>query len=320
MDETSTESGARRPRLILHGGAGSRLEDGDRRRAVQNSLCEIRDALFEQLTEGAPADEVVVEGCRRLENDTHFNAGTGSVLQSDGAIRMSASLMDGRDEAFSGVINASRLQHPIELASHLQDRVDRVLADEGVDELMRELDVPVYDPTVRKRFEEWLRQRRDGFDSDMADVIGGGFEDGHGTIGVVARDAEGAISAGTSTGGRGFEHIGRVSDSAMPAGNYACRDAGISCTGIGEDIVDECLAARIAVRVTDGDSIHEAFETSFQEAEEHDRSFGAIGIDADGRIAWGKTTEILLAAWHDGESRGDTLDLPREGMIDGRRV
>jgi L-asparaginase len=293
------------------------MTDEDRRRTVRESLHDIRDDLYDELAEGAPADEVVVEGCRRLEDNPNFNAGTGSVLQSDGAIRMSASLMDGGDEAFSAIINASRLEHPIDLAAHLQDSKDRVLADEGVDELMRELDVPVYDPTVRKRFEEWLNQRREGFDADAAEVVGGGFEDGHGTIGVVAFDRQGDISAGTSTGGRGFEHIGRVSDSAMPAGNYACEAAGISCTGIGEDIVDECLAARIAVRVTDGAPIQEAFEMSFDEAEDRDRSFGAIGIDTEGRIAWGKTTDILLAAWHAGDDAGDTIEMSMDPTVDG---
>jgi asparaginase (EC 3.5.1.1) len=65
-------------------------------------------------------------------------------------------------------------------------------------------------------------------------------EAGRGTMGVVALDSEGQLAVGTSTGGKGFERIGRVSDSAMPAGNYATHHAAVSCTGIGEDIIDEC--------------------------------------------------------------------------------
>jgi L-asparaginase len=62
----------------------------------------------------------------------------------------------------------------------------------------------------------------------------------------------------------------------MPAGNYATQKAAISCTGIGEDIIDECLAARIVVRVTDGLSLAQAFERSFGEAYHHRRDFGAL--------------------------------------------
>ncbi|MGQ9836530.1 MAG: isoaspartyl peptidase/L-asparaginase [Cyanobacteriota bacterium] len=65
-----------------------------------------------------------------------------------------------------------------------------------------------------------------------------------GTIGAVALDQQGQIFVGTSTGGRGVERLGRVSDSTTPAGTHASTEAGVSCTGVGEDILDECLAAR----------------------------------------------------------------------------
>jgi L-asparaginase len=128
----------------------------------------------------------------------------------------------------------------------------------------------------------------------------------------VALDQHGHLAAGTSTGGKGFERIGRVSDSAMPAGNYATEQAAISCTGIGEDIIDECLAARIVVRVTDGLALNQAFERSFAEAQSRHRDLGAIGIDRTGAICWGKTSEILLAAYHDGAQMGDSLEMPLE--------
>ncbi|NEP20266.1 MAG: isoaspartyl peptidase, partial [Leptolyngbya sp. SIO4C1] len=118
------------------------------------------------------------------------------------------------------------------------------------------------------------------------------------------------LAAGTSTGGKGLERIGRVSDSAMPAGNYANADAGISCTGIGEDIIDECLAPRLVIRVSDGFSLQQALEKSFTEATQNQRDFGAIGLDRRGTIGWGKTSDVLLAAFHTGRRVDDTLTLP----------
>jgi L-asparaginase len=286
------------PKLIIHGGAGNTLDSKGSLDQVRQSLYDIINAVYPMLLNGDSAIAAVVKGCELLENDPRFNAGTGSVLQSDGQIRMSASIMDGDRQSFSGVINTARVKNPIYLAQALQNSDDRVLSDYGAVELIRELGIPVFNPLTDQRLEEWIEERKTNFSRKMADVA-------MGTIGVVALDQNGHLCAGTSTGGRGFERIGRVSDSAMPAGNYANSQAAVSCTGVGEDIIDECLAAKIVIRVTDGMSLQAAVDRSFAEAK--NRDFGAICLDANGAIAWGKTTSVLFAAYHDGEKIGDTL-------------
>ncbi len=302
------------PKLIIHGGAGSSLKGKGGIEVVRRSLYQVIESVYALLLAGSSANEAVVHGCQMLEDDPRFNAGTGSVLQSDGQIRMSAALMDGSSQRFSGVINVSRVQHPIDLAQALQNSADRVLSDYGSAELVRELQIRSYDALVDSRLQEWIQERQQDFTKTMAGVISESevsttSNAGRGTIGVVALDTQGKLAAGTSTGGKGFERIGRVSDSAMPAGNYATKYAAVSCTGIGEDIIDECLAARIVVRVTDGMSLDKAMQRSFTEANEHQRDLGAIALDATGAISWGKTSEILLAAYHDGEKIGDTLEI-----------
>jgi L-asparaginase len=295
------------PKLIIHGGAG--LHGKGSLDAIRQSLYKILEEVYPMLHLGAEAEAAVLLGCQLLEDDPRFNAGTGSVLQSDGHIRMSASLMSGAAQRFSGVINVSRVKNPINLAKYLQSSDDRILSDHGATELARELSIPAHDPLTRARIQEWLEERENNFSRAMAGVVAEPAPDaGRGTIGVVALDNQGRLAAGTSTGGKGFERVGRVSDSAMPAGNYATAHAAVSCTGIGEHIIDECFAARIVVRVTDGMPLPFAFEKSFQEAAQRHRDFGAIGIAADGTIAWGKTSEILIAACHDGEKIQDTLE------------
>ncbi len=296
------------PTVILHGGAGSSLQDKGGLIPVRQSLHSIVTQVAQALKEGATALEAVVLGCRLLEDEPRFNAGTGSVLQSDGQIRMSASLMDGQRQSLSGVINVSRVKNPIDLAHWLQQCPDRILSDVGAAELARELQLPVYQPLTDQRLYEWLEERKGNFQKSMAGVVA--EEAGRGTIGVVVLDQQGHLAVGTSTGGKGFERIGRVSDSATPAGNYANSLAAVSCTGIGEDILDEALATRIVVRVTDGLSLEAAFEKSFREAASRQRDFGAIGLDHQGAIAWGKTCDVLLAAYWDGTTIGDTLELP----------
>jgi L-asparaginase len=302
-----------KPKLIIHGGAGSSLQDKGGLEAVRKSLYQVIDQVYALLIKGATAKEAVVRGCQLLEDDPRFNAGTGSVLQSDGQIRMSAALMDGTLQRFSGVINVSRVKNPIDLAVVLQDASDHVLSDYGAAELARELQLPLYNPLTDQRLQEWLEDRKDNFKRSMANVVS--EPAGTGTIGVVALDQKGELAAGTSTGGKGFERIGRVSDSATPAGNYATDQAGVSCTGIGEDILDECLAAKIVIRVTDGQSLKAAFEKSFAEADQHQRDFGAIGIDAKGAIAWGKTCDVILSAFHDGQNRGDSLEATKGTQV-----
>lgn len=302
------------PKLIIHGGAGSSLRGKEAIKAVRQSLYKVLESVYGSLSSGASAQAAVVQGCQLLEDDPRFNAGTGSVLQSDGQIRMSAALMNGSAQQFSGVINVSHVQHPIALAQALQTSPDRVLSDWGAAALLRELQLPIYDPLTEIRLQEWLQERRGDFFKPAAGVVAPAMETSahRGTIGVVALDGQGCLAVGTSTGGKGFERIGRVSDSAMPAGNYATAEAAVSCTGIGEDIIDECLAARIVVRVTDGLPLQAAFERSFVEAHQHHRDLGAIGIDATGAIAWGKTSEVLLAAYHNGERMGDTLEMAKD--------
>lgn len=308
------------PKLIIHGGAGSSLRSKGGAEVVRRSLFKIIEEVYLLLQSGTDARSAVIRGCQLLEDDPRFNAGTGSVLQSDGQIRMSASLMDGIRQRFSGIINVSRVKNPIDLATFLQNCDDRVLSDYGALELLRELQFPSYDPLTEVRLQEWMLEREGNFTKEMAGVVAERelvTEAGRGTIGVVALDSGGQLAAGTSTGGKGFERIGRVSDSAMPAGNYANLHAAISCTGIGEDIIDECLAPRIVVRVTDGMSLLAAFQKSFLEAEQRNRDFGAIGIDVTGAIVWGKTSEVLLAAYHDGEKMSDTLEMAQGLQVAG---
>lgn len=312
-----------RPLLIIHGGAGRTLREPERGPIVRAALHEICATVYAALESGATAMEVVELGCCLLEDDVNFNAGTGSVLQSDGQIRMTAAIMDGSRQAFSGVVNAQRVQNPIKMARRLSDFPDRVVASEGAALLAREMALPIYDPATDKRLKEWLDERSRGFTSDPCDLVAQGREGcDHrtGTIGVVARDARGQLAAGTSTGGRGFERIGRVSDTGMPAGNYATNFAGISCTGIGEDIIDEGMAVRVAVRVEDGLSLLESVERSIAGCVARQRMLGLIAISARGEMVWGKASDLLLACWHDGTTIGDCVGAQAGPMTQALRA
>jgi L-asparaginase len=105
-----------------------------------------------------------------------------------------------------------------------------------------------------------------------------------GTVGCVALDAEGNLAVATSTGGKGFEIPCRVSDSATVAGNFANNFAGISCTGVGEDIVSGALAAKIVTRVTDGFTLKAACDKSFEELKPFNGFAGVVGLTSKGEM------------------------------------
>ncbi len=279
--------------LVIHGGAGRAIKEAKRERDVKEALDEIGQRCWEMVQEGKGATEVASLGCRWLEACEHFNAGRGSAVQLDGSIRMSASLMDGAKRAFSGVINVAEVAHPIDMAEALQGAKDRVLDSRGAARLAREMGLEVVDNMVDRRLRQWFDARREGDEVEQAAVVD--EEAGIGTVGVVVCDRRGRLAASTSTGGRGFERPGRVSDAATVAGNYATPRAAVSCTGIGEDIVDEALAARVVVRAEGGEGLAEAMAQSVEEAGERGRRLAAIGVDDKGRLAWAKSTELLIA-------------------------
>jgi len=267
------------PVLVIHGGAGKE-RPASIRADIADHLQQIAAACWPALQDGASALDTVVNAAQMLESDPLFNAGRGSKLQIDGAARLSASLMDGTLERFSGVINVEHLAHPILLCRHLIDEKDRVLAGAGAMARARELGLEEADVRTAQAIALWKAQ----------------VEGETGTIGAVALDTDGRLAASTSTGGRGLERIGRVSDSATVAGNYATGTAAASCTGIGEDIVDGALAVRLVAAAEAGQPLPEAARTLRARMDEMGWRAGLIALDHTGAWAVPYTTTRLY--WH----------------------
>ncbi|MBI4358250.1 MAG: isoaspartyl peptidase/L-asparaginase, partial [Candidatus Omnitrophica bacterium] len=194
--------------LIIHAGAGSYPKDSERAERIRKKLKDICKFGYDFLKKHT-AVETVVEVVRQLEDWPETNAGTGAMLQSDGNARLSASLMDGRLMRFSGVINIENIKNPILVAKLLQDEADQVLAAEGANQFARQRGFASYDLRTRESVKKWQ------------EVMKMKKAQKYGTVGACALDSNGHLAAATSTGGKGGERVGRVSDSALPAGNYA---------------------------------------------------------------------------------------------------
>jgi len=274
-------------KIIIHGGFFSESSTNHETKvAKQQALLRIAKDSYEFLKSNS-ALETVVYAVSQLEDDELFNAGIGSQIQSDGKIRMSASLMDGSTQKMSGVINIEEVKNPVQVAQLLMDSEDKVLGGDGATAFARKLGFDVFSTEIP--------QRRTEYESKKVPT-------GTGTVGCVALDQHGKIAVATSTGGKGFEIPGRVSDSATVAGNYANAFCGVSLTGVGEDIVSGAVAAKIVTRVTDGFTIQKAFEKTFEELKPFDGFAGAIAIDAQGNIFHQDSHPSMVFASFDGEN------------------
>jgi len=273
-------------KIIIHGGFFSESSTNHETKvAKQNALLRIAKDSYKFLKTHT-ALETVVYAVTQLEDDELFNAGIGSQIQSDGKIRMSASLMDGFTHKMSGVINIEEVKNPVQVAQVLLDFDDKVLGGSGATNFARKHGFEVFSTEIP--------QRRSEYEAKLEAT-------GIGTVGCVALDKDGKIAVATSTGGKGFEIPGRISDSATVAGNYANEFCGVSLTGVGEDIVSGAVAAKIVTRVTDGFSLEEAFAKTFAELKPFDGFAGAIAIDKDGTIFHQDSHPSMVFASFDGE-------------------
>lgn len=281
-------------KLIIHGGCGAREDSSIHFSKYHEHLVRIIKEAYTFLGKTNNAIDTALFAARLLEDNPIFNAGTGSRLQQDGQIRMSASIMESVHNKFAAVINVQNVQYPSDIANKLMNQHHSILGGEMATKFAHEvLHVPFYNPMTERRYQEYLELKK-------------GLT---GTIGVVALDDSGVICAITSTGGAGFEIPGRIGDSPTVAGNFASKIMGISCTGIGEHIVNQAVAAKTHTRVLDGMGLDFAVKKAIEESDVSNDYVGLIALDAKGNIATGSTKIAqTLYAYHDGKDSRTFFD------------
>src|SRR6266566_3891509 len=83
---------------------------------------DLTQAEFEQLLDAKGGPAAVV-----LEDDPHFNAGTGAALTSDGEVELDASCMDGTTLRAGAVACVKTVKNPILAARRVCDDTPHVL-------------------------------------------------------------------------------------------------------------------------------------------------------------------------------------------------
>ena len=295
-------------RLALHGGAGDPAP-GRRDDDAKAEMAAVARDAWAMLQQGAAALDVVAAAVVRLEDAPRFNAGRGSVLNSEGGIELDAAIMDGTTRDAGAVAGVHRVRNPVVLALRILRHTPYVMFSGAAgDRLAHEMGLECVEPawfiTPEREAQLEAARRRHEIALDHVD------DDAqhHGTVGCVARDAQGRLAAATSTGGLTNKPWGRIGDSPLiGAGTYADdRSVAVSCTGMGEAFIRSAFGSQVHGRLLFGGTpLAEACRAAFSEVTELGGRGGAIAIDRTGRIVLSFTTRALYRAWvgSDGQVR-----------------
>lgn len=291
--------------IAVHGGAGvidRAAMTPTREAALSEGLAVALEAGATVLRDSGSALDAVEAAVRALEDDPQFNAGRGAVFSADGLNELDASIMDGEGRRAGAVAGVRCTRNPVHLARAVMERSDHVLlAGEGADAFARANDIEEAGPDWFRTEDRWTQfeasARAGGFDKAMK----------YGTVGAVARDAQGHLAAATSTGGMTGKRWGRVGDTPLiGAGTWADDRCAVSATGTGEEFIRLVVAHEIAarVRLTGASPIEAARAVIGSELAAIGGSGGVIVLGRDGPGEWAfNSPGMYRARLHDGGAR-----------------
>ncbi|MHA1301849.1 MAG: isoaspartyl peptidase/L-asparaginase, partial [Candidatus Helarchaeota archaeon] len=218
------------------------------------------------LKKGKSALDVIEKIINFLESSGQFNAGIGSVKQSDGCQRMDAAIMCS-DLRCGGVLGIPKIKFPISVARKIMENTKHIyLFGNTAFEFGKKFKIP-----------EISKNPSNPPDKKI-------YCNSCETVGAVALDKNGMIVAGTSTGGLSDALAGRVGDSPIiGAGLYTNEFGGVSCTGIGEDIIRTTLARYAIYLLEKGNSAQASADLAIEYFKTKSPSFaGLIILSAEG--------------------------------------
>lgn len=276
--------------IVIHGGAGYFPKESPEELKQQyiSALTEALNTGKNILANGGSSIDAVEKVINYLEDNILFNAGRGAVFTSEGKHELDASIMQGKDLSSGAVAGVTIIKNPISLARLVMEKTDHVLfAGIGADDLGIKFGVDIVPNSYFHDSTNYLKWLQTKLPKQQGE-----------TVGCVALDQYGNITAGTSTGGRQNKMPGRVGDSPLiNAGTYANnKTCGISATGWGELFIKNTIAFNIsALMEYKGYSLKQACdEMIFNRLPEG--SGGLIALDKDGNFEMPFNTVSMMRA------------------------
>ena len=268
--------------IVIHGGAGIILKENiskSKEDSIINKLDEAISKGWKLLNEGKSSEIVVIETIKILEDSPLFNAGKGSVFNSEGRVENDASIMRGNDLNAGASSGTSNVKNPITLAADVMNHSDHVfLSGKGAENFAKARALEIVENEyfhTKFRYNQLLNKKD---------------EDKYGTVGCVAIDVDGNIVAGTSTGGMTNKKWGRIGDSPIiGAGTYANNNTcGISSTGSGEYFIRTVAAYQVSSLLENND-----YDLKKAMSKVIHQKIGGIGGDG-GMIGIDKNSNIVM--------------------------
>lgn len=305
-----TQAPAGKWAIVLHGGAGVIQRSSmtpERDKEYRAGLEEAVHAAAAVLEANGSAVDAVEAALNKLEDNPHFNAGKGAVFTADGKNELDAAIMDGKTMMAGAVAGVTHTKNPISLAKAVMEKSPHVmLIGAGADQFAASVGLTQVDPSYFFTEERWqglVRQlKREGKPipprpagappEPTKPIAQLETPDAHkwGTTGIVVRDRQGNIAAGTTTGGVQGKRWGRVGDSPIiGAGTYASNEScGVSATGTGEYFIRLTVARTICALVQyKGMRLQDAADEVIQrQLTAMKGDGGIIAMTPDGQIAW----------------------------------
>mgnify|MGYP006108088167 FL=1 len=250
--------------IIIHGGAGTILKKNMSDEKEVEYKAKLEEAIkvgHAILKNGGTSQDAVLRTIQVMEESPLFNAGKGAVFTHEETNELDASFMDGKTLNAGAVAGVKNVKSPIELAIKIMTDSDHVmLSGKGASIFAKEKGLEIVDPSyfyTESRFKSLQRIKnsvKTELDHDDkkaafydADIKNSKF----GTVGCVALDKNGNISAGTSTGGMTNKRWGRIGDAPIiGSGTYANnKTCGVSSTGWGEYFIRGQIAYDISAQM-----------------------------------------------------------------------
>ncbi len=268
--------------IVIHGGAGIILKENISKSKEDSIINKLDEAIlkgWELLKKGQSSEMAVIETIKILEDSPLFNAGKGSVFNSEGKVENDASIMRGNDLNAGASSGTSNVKNPITLAANIMNHSEHVfLSGKGAENFAKNRNLEIVNNEyfhTKFRYNQLLNKKG---------------EDKYGTVGCVAIDVNGNIVAGTSTGGMTNKKWGRIGDSPIiGAGTYANNNTcGISSTGSGEYFIRTVAAYQVSSLLENHNyDLKKAMNKVIHE------KIGAIGGDG-GMIGIDKNSDISM--------------------------
>ena len=293
--------------LVIHGGAGTILKKDMSPELEEQYRAKLKEALtqsYQKIKEGKSSLEAVEAAIVVMEDSPLFNAGKGAVFTSDGRNELDASIMYGKDKSAGAVAGLTVVKNPIKAAIAVMQKSEHVMMiGKGAEQFAKKEGLEIVNPKyfwTQHRWDALQKVKKAELKANQPNAMNNSHYPSYywvdkkfGTVGCVALDRDGNISAGTSTGGMTNKKYGRVGDAPIiGAGKYADKNVGISGTGWGEFYIRTSAARTVAAKYEyQNKDVKTATQEVMLEIEKLGGDGGMIALDKNGNVAMTFNTE-----------------------------